>query len=155
MTTHQEYMRRCILLGQKALKKGNPPVGSVVVWQNEIIGVGIENGRASGDVTQHAELLALQDAVAKGHRAKLNESVIYSTHEPCVMCAYPIRQYKIPIVVYSLSVPELGGHSSSWDLLTTDTVPKWGAAPEVITGLLSEEVEALNQGFQDLLNQET
>ncbi|MEL6533922.1 MAG: deaminase [Bacteroidota bacterium] len=151
MQSHATYMHQCIQLGEEALTKGNPPVGCILVWEGTPIATGIENGRASGDVTQHAELLAIQEAVAKGHRDKLPQSTLYSTHEPCVMCAYPIRQYKIPTLVYSLGVAELGGHTSPWDLLTTETIPKWGQAPEIISGILTKEVEILNQKFQDLV----
>ncbi|HAA14156.1 MAG TPA: nucleoside deaminase [Cytophagales bacterium] len=151
MPSHEDFIHQCLELGKEALLQGNPPVGSVIVWQDQVIGRGIENGRSSGDITQHAELLALQEAVATGQRDKLKEAIIYSTHEPCVMCAYPIRQYKIPTVVYSVAVPELGGHTSSWHLLTTEDVPKWGKAPKIITGISAEEVEALNAAFQDSL----
>lgn len=73
--------------------------------------------------------------VARGYYPQLSKATLYSTHEPCIMCAYPIRHYKIPRVVLGISVNVLGSYSSQFNLLTTDTIAKWPIVPEVIIGI--------------------
>ena len=63
----------------------------------------------------------------------LKGATLYSTHEPCVMCSYAIRYYKISKVVFQNTVPYLGGVSSSMPLLISEDVPEsWGEAPEIM-----------------------
>ena len=56
MNTPEDFMRYCLDLGKQALKNGDPPVGAVLVYGNEIIGEGIESGKTTGDNTNHAEI---------------------------------------------------------------------------------------------------
>lgn len=147
-------MLECIELGREALQKGNPPVGSLLVYHDEIIGRGIESGRSSGDLTQHAEILAVKDALAKGYRDVLHESVMFSTHEPCMMCSYLIRHHKIAKLIFGISVPLVGGQSSEFNILETENIPKWGRKPEIESGILQHECELLNEEFADYLSKQ-
>ncbi len=145
-------MKRCLELAEKALAMGNPPVGSIIIHKQEEIGVGIESGRTSGDVTRHAEILAIRMAVDKGYKKVLSQSTLYTTHEPCIMCSYPIRHYRIPLIVMGIEVAEVGGASSALNVLTTSHVSTWKSVPEIIKGVCKEECEQLNQQFSELLN---
>ena len=95
------YMHRCEILGQQAASKGNPPVGALIIQQDEIISQAEEAGKSKNDITFHAEIEALRMAVKKLNTNDLSDCVLYSTHEPCIMCAYAIRCYKIKKVVLS------------------------------------------------------
>lgn len=141
-------MKYCLDLGKQALDKGNPPVGAIIVDGGEIIGEGIESGKSTEDITNHAEILAIRDAIAKGNLERLSQSTLYSTHEPCIMCSYLIRHHKIPTIVYSTDVEYIGGYSSSFSLLKAETVPKWGSAPEVIRGLLEKDSILLTKQYE-------
>lgn len=154
MDSYNKYMLECIELGREALQKGNPPVGSLLVYHDEIIGRGIESGRSSGDLTQHAEILAVKDALAKGYRDVLHESVMFSTHEPCMMCSYLIRHHKIAKLIFGISVPLVGGQSSEFNILETENIPKWGRKPEIESGILQHECELLNEEFADYLSKQ-
>jgi Cytosine/adenosine deaminases len=147
MNTYIPYMRICIALAKEALAKGDPPVGSLLVFEDKIIGKGIEAGKSSGDITQHAEILAVKDALANGHGDLLSQAVMFSTHEPCLMCSYLIRHHRIPKIVFAVSVPYVGGQSSDFKILETETVPKWGQKPSIESGILKEECERLNRAF--------
>ena len=107
MSNYNKYMLECIELAKQALEKGNPPVGSLLVFNDKIIGRGIESGKSTGDITQHAEILAVKDALEKGYRDTLNQSILISTHEPCIMCSYLIRHHKIAKIVFGVSVPSV------------------------------------------------
>jgi len=140
---HEKFMSRCIHLADLAVSQGNPPVGSVLVFENRLIGEGIESGRSTGDITNHAEILAIKDAIAKGNLSLLSQAVLYSTHEPCIMCSYVIRHYQIPHIVYSVDVDHIGGFSSSFAVLQTEAVPKWGKKPKVTRGISKTECSSL------------
>ncbi|RXM38397.1 nucleoside deaminase [Chryseobacterium sp. CH21] len=151
MDSYKKYMLECIKLAKQALANGNPPVGSLLVFENKIIGRGIESGKSSGDITQHAEILAVKDALANGYRDVLEKSVMFSTHEPCIMCSYLIRHHQISKLILGVSVPFVGGQSSEFKILETENVPKWGNKPEIEMGILREECEILNEEFKDYL----
>jgi tRNA(adenine34) deaminase len=143
METDADYMRRCAALGRCAAAEGNSPVGSLIVRGDEIISEAGEADRSKNDVTCHAEIEAIRGAVKKLKTNDLSDCTMYSTHEPCVMCAYAIRFYGIRKVVYQHAVSHLGGDSSTMPVLTTGQVPAhWSAAPEVVhfTETISEAV---------------
>ena len=127
------YIKRCEALAEKAAANGDAPVGSVIVKGDEIIAEAIEAAKYKNDITCHAELEAIRLAVKKLKTNDLSDCVIYSTHEPCIMCSYTIRFYKIKKVVYQRAVNYLGGVSSSMPLLISKEVPpQWGEAPEIV-----------------------
>jgi tRNA(adenine34) deaminase len=148
---HEHFMSQCIELAKLALQNGNPPVGSMLVCNGSVIGEGIEAGKSSGDLTNHAEILAVRDAIGKGHISLLNQATLYSTHEPCIMCSYVLRHHKIPQIVFGIAVDYVGGFSSELKVLQTETVPKWGNKPVIVEGICKEQCLTLNSRFEVLL----
>lgn len=148
----KNYMQHCLILAEKALEAGNPPVGALIVLDGEIIGKGIESGKSSGDITNHAEIMAVRDAVRNGHSDQLHRASMYTTHEPCIMCSYMIRHHKILEIIYGAPVPYVGGFTSDFCILVTEDVPKWGTSPTVIGGVCLDECNALTTQFLDLIN---
>ncbi|WP_205649759.1 nucleoside deaminase [Aequorivita ciconiae] len=132
-------MKRCLHLAELALENGNPPVGALLMLDGVIIGEGIESGKSSGDITNHAEILAIRHAIANGYLEDLYRASLYTTHEPCIMCSYVIRHHKISRIVYGTEVPYVGGFISDFGILTSEDVPKWGKEPQVISGVCQRE----------------
>jgi tRNA(adenine34) deaminase len=127
------YIKRCELLAEEAAAKGDAPVGSIITKGEEIIAEAIEASKHKNDITCHAELEAIRLAVKTLKTNDLSGCVIYSTHEPCIMCSYAIRFYKIKKVVYQHAVNYLGGNSSSMPLLMSKEVPPhWAEAPVIV-----------------------
>lgn len=149
---HQYYMQKCLGLAKIALAAGNPPVGALVVAGGEIIGTGIEAGKSTGDITNHAEIAAIRDAVKNGFADKLSTSSLFTTHEPCIMCSYVIRHHRIPEIIYGTSVPFVGGATSKFDILLTHEVPKWGEIPTIISGVCTNECNQLTEEFKKLIS---
>ena len=145
---HEKYMRLSIALGKQALQEGNSPVGSVIIHKDKVIGQGIEAGKTANDVTYHAEILAIRDAIKNGHKDLLKDATLYTTHEPCIMCSYVIRHHKISHIVYGLPVDFIGGHSSKFDVLVSEEVPHWGHKPVTVGGVLLEECAKLSDAFE-------
>ena len=127
------YIKLCELLAEEAAAKGDVPVGSIITKGDEIIAEAIEASKNKNDITCHAELEAIRLAVKNLKTNDLSDCVIYSTHEPCIMCSYAIRFYKIKKVVYQHAVNYLGGNSSSMSLLTSKEVPPhWTEVPVIV-----------------------
>ncbi len=131
-------------------KNGNPPVGALISYNSKIIGEGIESGKTSGDITDHAEIMAVRDAITLGNADLLPSATLYTTHEPCLMCAYLIRHHQIPLLVYGVPVDFIGGDTSQFKVLSTEEVPNWKVKPRIIKGILMAECESLNKSFAKL-----
>ncbi|MEW7291609.1 nucleoside deaminase [Aquimarina sp. 2304DJ70-9] len=149
MNTHEEYMKYAIKLAQIALLRGDEPAGALVVFKGEVIGTGIESAKTSNNLTNRAEIIAINTAIEFVNADVLKDSFLYSTREPCLMCSFIIRHYKMDRVIYG--VPNdyyVGGHTSRIKILETKDIPSWGNAPVITTGVLKDNIAELrNQRF--------
>lgn len=146
---HEPFMRRCFELARLAFDHGNTPVGSVIVLDGQIISEGIEQLPNGMDITGHAELIAVQNAVTKvGQRSLPANACLYSTAEPCFMCSYTIRNAGISQVVYCLDTPLTGGVSSSMPVLTEPSLNSWRPAPTIVSGILQREFHETKAHWQ-------
>ncbi|MEO5648682.1 MAG: nucleoside deaminase [Ginsengibacter sp.] len=133
MKTDNYYMHRCEILGEAAAEKGNSPIGALIIKDDEIISEAEEAGKSKNDITCHAEIEAIRMAVGKSNTSDLSGCIMFTTHEPCIMCSYVIRFYKIKKVVYKNAVTYLGGITSSMPLLRSNEVPPhWAKHPEIV-----------------------
>lgn len=127
------YMKRCEILAAQAAANGDAAVGSIITKDHEIIAEAIEASKYKNNITCHAEIEAIRLAVQKLKTNDLSDCILYTTHEPCIMCSYAIRFYKIKKIVYQHSVNYMGGVSSSMPLLTSKEVPPhWGDVPLIV-----------------------
>ena len=141
MKTDDFFMHRCLELAKKAADKGNSGVGAVIAKDNEIISEGEEAVDTRNDITCHAEIEAIRLAVKNIKTNNLSGYTLYSTHEPCIMCSYAIRFYRITKIVYHQQADYLGGISSSMPLLITDQLPlHWGNAPLIVHFKMKNEI---------------
>ncbi|MBC8102081.1 MAG: nucleoside deaminase, partial [Cytophagales bacterium] len=87
-------MARYAELAGLAHQAGNAAVGAVVVQagSDTRIAEGRETTASIGDLTGHAEINALQEAVAVSGTTDLSDCTLYTTTEPCFMCSYRIRE---------------------------------------------------------------
>lgn len=140
---YENYMRECIRLANVAKDRGDTPVGSVIVQNGKIISEGIEGGKTHKDITFHAEIEAVRNAVIALGKRDLSDCIMVTTHEPCIMCSYVIRHHKIKQIIIGLTVPDVGGYSSAYPILKDTTITKWIPAPEIITGVLEAQCNQL------------
>jgi len=129
MEDHIFYLNRCLELAQEAALAGESPVGSVIVKDGAIIGEGVEQSRRLKDVTRHAEVVAVLDAIQRYGSCK--GATLYSNVEPCILCSYVIRHHQIVHVVFSNYCGTLGGTVPPFNLLTTDAFNTWSPPPTV------------------------
>jgi tRNA(adenine34) deaminase len=140
-------MARCIALSREAASQGEYPFACVIAKGAEMVVETTNRVARDGDVTRHAELLAVSEAQRKLGRKRLARCTLYSTVEPCAMCSFPIREAGIGRVVYAIGSPLMGGHSR-WNILgdpeLSAHMPElFGAAPEVTAGLFRKEAETV------------
>jgi tRNA(adenine34) deaminase len=141
---HEYFMRKCIALAQVAKRRGDSPVGSILVLTGQIVAQGIEGGKTHKDITFHAEIEAIRRATESLKTQDFSSCTMYTTHEPCIMCSYVIRYAKIQTVVIGLLTDEIGGFSSCFPLLLDTTIKKWSKPPIIIRGILEMECRKLN-----------
>ena len=143
---YEKFMQECIRLALIAKQRGDTPVGSILVQNGKIISEGIEGGKTHKDITFHAEIEAVRNAVIALGKTDLSDSIMVTTHEPCIMCSYVIRHHKVRQIIIGLTVSDVGGYSSIYSILKDTSVIKWIPAPEVITGILEKECMELKSG---------
>lgn len=142
---YEFFMRRCIELALMAKSRGDSAVGSVVVKDEKIVGEGIEGGKTHKDITFHAEVEAIREAVKNLETTNLSGCILVTTHEPCILCSYVIRHHKISTVVVGVSSGEIGGFNSQYPILKDSRIKIWTDPPKVIMGVLEEECRQLKQ----------
>ena len=94
-------MREALVQAKKALKKGEVPIGAVVVLGDKIIGRGYNQPITTKDPTAHAEIIALKEASNRLGNYRLNEAIIYTTLEPCLMCAGALVHARIKKIIFA------------------------------------------------------
>lgn len=137
--SHEQYMKRCILLGSKAKLSGCAAVGSVVALNGEVIAEGMEGEPGFPGPIAHAEMVAILKAIQHLGSKDLGHCILYSTKEPCIMCSWLIRQTGVKQVVFAQPAGEIGGVGSIFPILTTPEIKKWPSPPLVVVGILKEE----------------
>jgi tRNA(adenine34) deaminase len=141
----EAMMARCVELSRIAVEKGEHPFGTVIARDGQILSEAINHTVRDGDVTRHAEVIALSQAQKAVGRMELRHYTLYTNIEPCAMCSYCIREAWIGRVVYALSSPVMGGFSK-WNILRDDQMsgrmPQvFAAVPEVVSGVLAREAQ--------------
>jgi len=145
MASDENFVRRCLELGRIALDGGDAPVGSLILYEGDILAEGIESVKSNCDPTAHAEILAVKSACEKLKTLDLTGAVLYSNVEPCVMCAFAIRQTGIGTVVFGMSNDQVGGTNSKFAVLSDADFPAKFPPPEIRMNILLEECEKLWQ----------
>jgi len=138
-------MRRCLALGRRALEAGETPVGALVLRGDVVLGEGQESTRTLLDLSAHAEVLAIRAACRSLGSLDLSGCTLYSTVEPCVLCAYVARRAGVSRVVYGVPAGQAGGSTSRYALLEDTALTGWPPLPEIIPGVLADECRALLQ----------
>jgi tRNA(Arg) A34 adenosine deaminase TadA len=153
--TDLTHLRRAIALAAEARALGRHPFGSLIVDEHGQIVVESHNNAVppAGDPTQHAELLACAAAANLRTPAQLARSTLYTSTEPCAMCAGAIYWTGIGRVVYALAETGLLRYTGSHEENPTLDLPcrevfARGQRPIEVTGpLLEDEASVVHEGF--------
>ena len=134
-------MRRCIELARRAIESGDTPVGSLIVDGDELVSEGVEAVRARHDATAHAEMEALRTAFVRRRSRDLTGCTLYTSVEPCIMCAYAIRLARISVVVSGAPGGDGGRAINGHIVLSDERVAPNRPPPLVIRDLLVQECQ--------------
>ncbi len=133
-------MRGALEQAKLAKKLGDLPFGAVIVLGSQIVGKGKCEDGTTGDVTEHAEINALRQACRTLKKNDLRDCTIYSTNEPCPMCASAIFQAKISKIIVGLTRNDLPQLLRQRKILMKDLAADSGYEINIETGVLKEEI---------------
>lgn len=117
------HLRRCVELAQQARDRGDHPFGSVVVTADGRVVEGLNTVVTRRDPTGHAETNVVREAAARLEPDELAASTLYTSTEPCAMCAGAIYWSGIPRVVFALSESGLAGIVAEQEGVPTLSLP--------------------------------
>jgi tRNA(adenine34) deaminase len=141
---HEFYMRMALDLAREAENAGEVPVGAVVVLEDRVIGRGRNAPIERCDPTAHAEIVALREAAASVGNYRLDDSILYSTLEPCVMCAGAAIAARAAHIVFGTRDLRFGGVRSKFRLADAEVLNHRAIIEE---GVLGAECAALILNF--------
>ena len=137
-------MRQSLGAAREAQRRDEVPVGSCVVMGDSLLAIAGNRTRTDCDPTAHAEVLALRAAAQKFGNYRLADAVVYSTIEPCAMCAGALIQARVKLLVYGAADEKAGAVESNFQICDANEL---NHRVEVIKGVLESECRELMQEF--------
>lgn len=137
-------MKEALKEAEKSYKKGDVPVGAIIVKNNKIIARAHNQKEKNKIATKHAEIIAIEKACKKIKNWRLEECTLYVTLEPCLMCAGAILQSRIKKLVYATESEKFGFVSSIENILNNK---KNNHNVEITKGICNEESRELMVNF--------
>ena len=141
---HERWMRESLRAAREAQTRDEVPIGTCVVVGEKLLAVAGNRTRTDCDPTAHAEMVALREAARKSGNYRLPEAVVYSTIEPCAMCAGALIQARVKLLVYGATDEKAGAVESHFHICDADHL---NHRVEVIKGVLASECRELMQEF--------
>lgn len=138
------WMRQALAAAQAAGKRGEVPVGAVVVCRGELIATGGNAPIEGHDPTAHAEIAALRAAARTQGNYRLEDCELYVTLEPCAMCAGAMLHARLKRVVFGAPEPRTGAAGSVLNLFSQREL---NHQTGLTGGVLSDECGALLREF--------
>lgn len=138
------WMREAIKAAHEAQAKGEIPVGACIVSGETVLAIAGNRTRTDRDPTAHAEIVVLRDAARKVDNYRLTDAVVYSTIEPCAMCAGALIQARVKRLVYGAPDERAGAVESRFRICDTDFL---NHRLEIQSGMLEEECRELMLQF--------
>ena len=135
----EQMMRLALKEAARAYEEGEVPVGAVVVCEGRVIARAHNQTERLGDVTAHAEMLAITSAANLLGGKYLTNCTLYVSVEPCVMCAGALGWAQVGRVVYGATDEKRGYHLFAPQAMHVRT--------EVVAGVLEEECAELMKSF--------
>jgi tRNA(adenine34) deaminase len=138
------FMKKALLLAAKAEKRGEVPVGAVLVHEGRIVGRGGNAPIGNCDPSAHAEIVAMRRAAKKMHAYRLVGAELFVTLEPCLMCYSAMVQARIAKLHYGAGDAKNGIFTSG---VFENVKDIYNHRIEVEAGLLAQPASAMLTGF--------
>ena len=142
----ERWMREALGAAREAARAGEVPVGACVVAADgaTLLAVAGNRTRTDCDPTAHAEVLALREAARRVGNYRLTGAVVYSTVEPCAMCAGALVQARVARLVYGARDEKAGAVESVFRVCDASSL---NHRVELAAGVLEADCRALMQEF--------
>ena len=137
---YELYMGAALAEAKTALRAGNMADGAVAVLDEAMVARGHNQVEATGDPTAHAVMVVLREAARRLGRARLSGLVIFSTNEPCTMCAGALLESDVDVLVFALPDPDRGAAGSA----TGSTADNLRRRVRVVSGIMQAEAAELS-----------
>ncbi len=132
-----EYFMRLALA---EAKKGDAPYGAVIVKDNEVVAIAHNTVRRDNDPSAHAEINVIRSLTAKLKNPSLEGYSIYTTGEPCPMCATACVWSGVSEIIYGASIEDLISiNQSQVNISCEEVIAKSFRSIKVTKGLLKNE----------------
>ena len=138
------WMRQALDAAREAKARAEVPVGTCVVSGEKLLPISGNRTRTDCDPTAHAELIALREASRVVGNYRLSGVDVYSTIEPCAMCAGALIQARVKRLIYGARDERAGAVDSKFRICDTDFL---NHRIEVVEGVLEGDCRSLMQEF--------
>jgi tRNA(adenine34) deaminase len=140
----EDFMAEALELARQAERAGEVPVGAVIVLNGEVIGRGRNAPVELKDPSAHAEMMALREAALAIGNYRVEKATIYSTLEPCVMCAGALVAARVERLVFGARDLRFGGVRSKFRIADSELL---NHRVEIVEGVMGAECAELMQRF--------
>lgn len=137
-------MGEALRAAREAEMRGEVPVGAIIVAGERLLAVAGNRTRTDCDPTAHAEIIALREAARSVGNYRLTGATLYSTIEPCAMCAGALVQARVERLVYGALDERFGAVESKFRLCDSSSL---NHRMEIASGVLEAECRTLMQQF--------
>ena len=144
MRAHEKWMQEALRVAREAGLRQEVPIGACIVIGETVVAAAGNRTRTDCDPTAHAEIIALREAAQKVGNYRLSEATVYSTIEPCAMCAGALIQARVPLLVYGAKDEKAGAVDTHFQICNSE---KLNHRVQVISGVLEPECRELMQEF--------
>lgn len=144
---NQDYMKQALIEAEYAAKKGEVPIGAVLLRNGEIMTRAHNTREESKNPLAHAEMLLLQQAGQKASNWRLKDTTLYVTVEPCPMCLGALFQARVKRLVFGCLDPKRGGDDPFPSLASRTRLKANNHELSVQGGILAEECSLLLKNF--------
>jgi tRNA(adenine34) deaminase len=147
MSTDYDFMKIALTEAEDAYRRGEVPVGAVLVREGNILAQAHNSPIANNDPSAHAEMLVLRQAAEKIGNYRLAGTELYVTLEPCIMCAGAIVHARLSRVIFGARDPKCGAVVSLYNILDDKRL---NHQVRITEGILSQECgEIMSRFFQE------
>jgi tRNA(adenine34) deaminase len=141
----EKWMKLAVSEAAKARDRDEVPIGACVIGENgELLASAFNRTITDNDPTAHAEILALREAARKVNNYRLTGATIYSTIEPCAMCAGALVNARVKRLVYGADDERFGAVRTHFGIGVSDVL---NHRIEVVSGIRDDECRAMMQEF--------
>lgn len=113
-------MKRALAQAKIAFDLGEVPIGAVLVLDDQIISEAYNQVETSHDASAHAEMICLRKASAHLSQWRLSNAILYSTIEPCGMCAAALYSFRVAKIIWGAKEPRMGAAGSLFNFFSLE-----------------------------------